>query len=89
MANRRNAIKKIRADEKKRLMNRPVRSELKTLTRSFLRLCSENQYDKASDSCRQLFSKFDKAVKKGVIRESTANRKKSRASRRLSLIKSQ
>lgn len=85
MANRRNAIKKIRADEKKRGRNRGIRSELRTLNRHFLELCSKKEPEKARESCRMLFSKFDKAVKKGVIQENTANRKKSRFARRLQL----
>lgn len=87
MANRRNAIKKIRADESRQSKNKMIRSELKTKIRKFLSLCSEKQADKAKESSRSLFSALDRAVKKGVLKENTANRKKSRLSRRLSLIK--
>ena len=87
MANRRNAVKKIRADKKKEANNKSVRSELKTMARQFAALCSEKQYDKAKVYAQSLFSKFDKAVKKGVVEENTANRKKSRLSKRLNLIK--
>lgn len=87
MANRRNAVKKIRADERKRVQNRSTRSELRTITKKFLTLCVEKQYDKAKDYCRELFSKLDKAVKKGIVKENTANRSKSRVSRRLHLVK--
>lgn len=88
MANRRNAIKKIRADEKKRLRNRMILSELKTTSRKFMKLCVEKQFDQAKEYCRNLFSKLDKAVKKGIVKENTANRNKSKAARRLNLVKS-
>ena len=88
MANRRNAVKKIRADEKKRVQNKSVKSELKTLIRDFLGCCSGKKLDAAKTQISELFSKFDRAVKKGVIRENTANRRKSRLAQRLNSIKS-
>ena len=87
MANRRNAIKKIRADEAKRLQNKSVKSELKTLMRGFLGLCTAKELEKARKEIPLLFSKLDRAVKKGVIRENTANRRKSRLARRLNPAK--
>ena len=87
MANRRNAIKKIRADAQKQLQNRSVRSELRTLTRDFLTSLSEKKVEAAQKQIPGLFSKFDRAVKKGIIRENTANRRKSRLSQRLNLAK--
>ena len=87
MANRRNAIKKIRSDEQKRLRNKSVKSELRTLARKFIALCLEKDKAKAKDHCRLLFSKLDKAVKKGVVREGAANRTKSRISKRLAVTK--
>ena len=88
MANRRNAIKKIRADEKKRRRNRMNLLELKTTSRKFMQLCVEKQFDQAKEYCRNLFSNLDKAVKKGIVKENTANRNKSKAARRLNLVKS-
>lgn len=87
MANRRNAVKKIRADERKRVQNRSVKSEIRTMTRRFLTLCGEKRFDQAKDYCRELFSKLDKAVKKGILPENRANRSKSRVSRRLKVVK--
>jgi len=87
LANRRNAIKKIGSDKKKEQRNRSLRSELKTVSRKFATFCSEKKYDQAKAQCQVLFSKFDKAVKKGIVKENTANRKKSRFTLRLNLIK--
>ncbi len=87
MANRRNAVKKIQADKKKEARNNSLHSELKTLSRTFASLCAEKQYEKAKAQCQLLFSKFDRAVKCGIIKENTANRKKSRFTLRLNLVK--
>lgn len=85
MANRRNAVKKIRVDIKKRFVNRIVKSELKTLARKFASFCSEKKWQDAQALGRTLFSKIDKAVKKGLLKENTANRRKSRIARRLTV----
>ncbi len=87
MANRRNAIKKIRADAEKYDQNKSGRSELRTLIRQFLAACSDKKFDSAKSQVSNLFSKLDRAVKKGVLKENTANRRKSRVSRRLNAAK--
>ena len=85
MANRRSSIKKIRIDKRRRGHNVRVLSELKTVTRRVQGLLAEKKAAEAEKECRHLFSKLDKAVKKGVIQENTTNRKKSRLARRLQL----
>lgn len=87
MANRRNAIKKIRADREKQLRNKSTSSELKTLIRQFLAACTEKKLDAAKAQIPALFSKLDRAVKIGILKENTASRRKSRVSRKLNLIK--
>ena len=87
MANRRNAIKKIRADLDKQAQNKSLRSELKTLIRQFLAACADKKLDSAKTQMPALFSKLDRAVKKGIIKENTANRRKSRISRRIGATK--
>lgn len=87
MANRRNSIKKIRADELKRVRNKDVKSELRTITRSFLAACDQKQLDEAQSVGKTLFSKLDKALKRNILKENTVNRKKSRLTKRLNLAK--
>ena len=88
MANRRNAIQKIRADAKKRQRNQAILSELKTRMRGFLRLAAEKTKNETKPLYQQLFSRIDKAVKKGVLKENTASRRKARASRAFNRAKS-
>ena len=87
MASRRNAIQKIRADAKKRVANKSIRSELKTLMRRFLQLVADKKNKEAQDLGQTLFSKVDKAAKKGVLHNNTARRRKSRVSFALNALK--
>ena len=87
MANRRNSIKKIKADAVKRDHNRTVLSELRTIERKFLAACAGKEVKQAEEINRSLYSKLDKALKRGTLKENTVNRTKSRLTLRLNLAK--
>ena len=78
MANRRSSIKKIRVDKKRVQKNLRVRTELKTIARTMNELLHTKKAAEATTHVRILFSKLDKAVKKGIIKENRASRVKSR-----------
>ncbi len=80
MANRRQSIKKIRVDERRHTHNLRVISELKTVSRKVAELIASKNKAEAAKACRILFSRLDKAVKKGVIHKNRASRRKSRVS---------
>jgi len=86
LANRKNSIKKIKADETKRTQNRMILSEIRTYRRKFDEACSAKDTSTAQTVVKGLFSKLDKAVKRGTMKENTVNRTKSRANKRLNLI---
>jgi len=86
MANRKNAILKIRKDEKARQRNKSDRTELRSLSKEFLDLCKTKKQDEAKVFLTKVYATFDKAVKKGVVKENSANRQKSRLSKQLNLI---
>ena len=82
MANTSSALKRIRQNEKRRLRNRGVRSQLRTAVktaRTALGTTGTDVRAAVSDAIRAL----DKAVTKGVIHSNTAARKKSSLARRL------
>jgi small subunit ribosomal protein S20 len=87
MANRRNSIKKIKADAVKRDHNRTVLSDIRTTERKFLVACTGKDAKTAAELNRTLFSKLDKALKRGTMKENTVNRTKSRLTIRLNLAK--
>ena len=86
MANRRNSIKKIKADAVKRDHNRTVLSEIRTIERSFRDACAAKEAKTAGELNRSLYSKLDKALKRGMLKENTVSRAKSRLTRSLNLV---
>lgn len=86
MAHRRSSIKKIRVDRKRRLVNLRVISELKTVSRRVNRLILDKKRGEALLAAGDLFSKLDKAVKKGVLHKNRASRRKSRISRAMNAL---
>ena len=85
MANIKSQIKRNRQNEKARLRNKAVRSELKTRTKSALNAAgTENE----TEALRQAVKRIDKAAAKGVIHKNAAARKKSRLAKRIASLAS-
>ena len=72
------AIKRIKIAERNHLQNKNYKSTIKTLTKKIL-LSKSNKDDFLiiQTKLAQVYSKIDKAVKKGIIPKNTAARKKS------------
>ena len=87
MANRRSSIKKIRVDKRRRVRNVQVISELRTVARKVNSLIVAKKADEAAKESRSLFSKLDRAVKKGVLHQNSASRSKSRVILRINSLK--
>ena len=79
MANTKSAMKRIRQNERRRLRNRAVRSQV----RSALKDARAAQGAEAKTSVAEAIRSLDRAVSKGVIHRNTAARKKSALARRL------
>lgn len=86
MANRRNSIKKIKADAVKRDHNRTVLSDLRTAEKKFTAACAAKDSKKAKELNSELYSKLDKALKRGTLKENAVNRTKSRLTLTLNRI---
>lgn len=83
MANHKSAIKRIRANESKRLRNR---YQAKT-TRTFIkRLKSATDKLEATELYQKVSSMLDKLAKKNVIHKNNANNKKSRLAKFVSAL---
>lgn len=87
MAHRRASIKKIRVDIRRNEINLRVRSELKTVLRKLSDAFATKNVDKVKAAAQLAYSKIDKAVKKGILHDNTASRKKSRIQIRLNKLK--
>ena len=87
MANRRQSIKKIRVDKRRREHNVRVLSELKTTLRKTGKLLVEKNAAELTKQSQALFSKLDKAVKKNILHKNRASRLKSRFQRKINQLK--
>ncbi|MEU9789215.1 30S ribosomal protein S20 [Streptomyces sparsogenes] len=77
MANIKSQIKRNKTNEKARLRNKSVKSELKTAIRRTREAVAAGDAEKATAAARVAARKLDKAVSKGVIHKNNAANKKS------------
>lgn len=77
MANIKSQIKRIKTNDKARLRNKAVKSELKTHVRRVREAVAGGDKDAATTALRLASKKLDKAVSKGVIHANQAANKKS------------
>ena len=83
MANIKSQIKRNRQNEKRRLRNRTVRSEINTRTKAALDAADYEDDETAAEALRLAAKRIDKAAAKGVIHKNTAARRKSRLVREM------
>lgn len=90
MNKNKSVFKRIRSNERNRVLNRSYKQMIKTATKSFLISVKNKDLNNSNDlqelnnllSCA--YSKIDKAVKKNVIHSNNGARKKSLLSKYLS-----
>ncbi len=85
MPNIKSAEKRVKTAEKSRAKNKAVKSQINTARKPVI----EGKLDKEAlaKAVSEYSSTLDKAVKKGVIKKNTANRRKARAAKRLAAAK--
>jgi small subunit ribosomal protein S20 len=87
MPNTKSAERRMRNSARKQMRNRAVTSRLKSLEKRYNAALKTGKKDDAGTALREAISAFDKAVKSGVVKRGTADRKKSRLSVRLASLK--
>jgi len=80
MPNTKSAERRMRNSERKHQHNRSITSKLRRLEKEFRETITAGKKDEAVKLLPSVFSAYDKAVKVGVVKRPTANRKKSRLS---------
>jgi small subunit ribosomal protein S20 len=83
MANIKSQIKRNLQNEKRRVSNKAVRSELKTRVKSAVYAADT---DDGPEAFRLAVKRIDKAAAKGVIHKNAAARRKSRLARRVAAL---
>jgi len=86
MPRRKTSLKKKRADKKKHLRNLKIKTDLKKAVKKFQALLLAKNIAEARNILQLVYAKLDKAAKKRIIHPNTANRKKSRLTRKLSRV---
>ena len=83
MATHKSAKKRIRTNERKRVVNQQVESRIKTSVKKVL--ATKNK-DEAEKLYKEAVSVLDKGIKKGVIKQNTASRRKSLLTRHVNKL---
>ena len=86
MANIKSQIKRIKTNEKARLRNQAVKSELKTYVRRVREAIDAGDKTAAEEHLRKAARKLDKAASKGVIHKNQAANRKSKLARRVAAL---
>lgn len=79
-------MKRIRTNEKRRVRNQAVRSELKTYVRRTREAIAANDKEAAEAALRVAGRKLDKAVSKGVIHANQAAQRKSKLAKQINAL---
>lgn len=85
MATHKSAKKRIRTNERKRLVNQRGTSKIKTTVKKVL---DTNNKEEAEKLYKEAVSVLDKSTLKGLIKKNTASRKKSSLTRHLNKLQS-
>jgi small subunit ribosomal protein S20 len=81
MANIKSAMKRAKTNEKSRLRNKAVKTNLKTCVKNFDLAVAEGNAEAAQAAFRLATKKIDMATTKGILHKNTAARKKSTLAR--------
>ena len=88
MANIKSQIKRNKQNEKRRVRNKGVRSELKT-RQKVVTTAAENGDENVEELTRLAIKRLDKSASKGVIHKNQAARRKSRLVKQLTRLQSE
>jgi small subunit ribosomal protein S20 len=88
VANIKSQIKRIKTNEKRRLRNKAVRSELRTRVKAAVNTAGAGT-EESAESLRLAMKRIDKAAAAGVIHKNQAARRKSRLVKRVAALQSE
>ena len=83
MANTRSAIKRVRSNQRKRVFNKIVRTNVRGHVRTAREALEGTDANAARQAALQAISALDKAANKGVIHKRNAARRKSRLMKKI------
>lgn len=80
------AKKALRQNRTRRLFNLRRNNKMKNLIKETRTLVADKKKDEAAKLLKETYQAIDKAAKRGVIKQNTASRKKSRLAKAISKI---
>jgi len=83
MANHKSAEKRARQNEKRRKRNSAIKSSLRTATKKLIAVVAAGDKDQAQELLKATCREWDKSVSKKIVRSQTADRRKSRLTKRV------
>ncbi|MFD2209228.1 30S ribosomal protein S20 [Virgibacillus halophilus] len=83
MANIKSAKKRVDINNKKRALNQSAKSEVRSEIKHVDKLVEAKDAEQAKAALLTATKKIDKAVQKGIMHKNTANRQKSRLSKKV------
>ena len=86
MANIKGQIKRNRQNEKRRIRNKGVRSEINSRVKKAIENAESGSHD--AEDLKTAVKRIDKAVAKNIMHKNTAARKKSRLTKKLNSLES-
>ncbi|MGV8081933.1 MAG: 30S ribosomal protein S20 [Syntrophales bacterium] len=86
MATHASAIKRNKQDEKRRLRNAMVKSDVKTTVKQVLGAVAGKDKDESQEALKKAIPAIQKAAAKGAFHKKTASRKVSRLTRKVNTL---
>ncbi len=86
MAIHKSVIKRQKQADRKHLINKSVKSTLKTLAKKVEQAAAEKKADAAKEALVKAMKAYDKAASQGIMHKSTVSRKISRLSTKVGKI---
>ena len=83
MSKNKSSMKRVRTSEKSRVANKAVRSRVSSARKKLFSVIASGSKEEAKKLFSSYCSVVDKSVKKGVIPKNNANRRKSRAQKKI------
>ena len=87
MAHSLSAKKRVKQNEKRRIINRSRKSQIKTQVKRFEATLEKADVETAGEQLRLLTKKLDKTAATSTMHKKTAARKKSRLAKKLNVLK--
>lgn len=86
MPNMKNAKKKVKQIAKQKVENNEYKASMRTAIKNVEKAVTENNKEKANETLKTAIKRIDKAAAKGVVKQNTCARNKSRLTKKVNAM---